>query len=338
MGVDAMEQFVEIAGRLFTLRDVLPSDRDDVLGLHNRVFGSKVDAAWYEWKYHDGGGEAVGLWLGKELVAHCGGTPRVVSHLGRAERDLQIGDVMVAPEWRGVLTRRGPFFHVSDRLYASRLGAGERFHAAFGFPNERHLRLAVKMGLSWDCGPVQALYWHGQDKLPRLGWPWRAEQLSVDDPDFDVVINRAWSAMARDASGFSMGVRDATYLRWRFARRPDQGYRFVQLRRPWLRRPSGVAVLGQATVAPNFLQWLDWVGPLALLPKACLLAREVAARDGSAGLTTWASSAVALALAATGVTQRVPAAVLGVPKASDMTPEEVRQLHWWLMAGDTDFL
>ena len=41
-----------------------------------------------------------------------------------------------------------------------------------------------------------------------------------------------------------MGVRDAAYLRWRFAMRPDQAYRFVQLRRPWQRLPCGVVVLG----------------------------------------------------------------------------------------------
>ena len=99
-----------------------------------------------------------------------------------------------------------------------------------------------------------------------------------------------------------------------------------------------MAVRGAAAAAPNYLQWLDWVGPLALLPMACTLARLEAARSGSAGLTTWASPAVALRLADTGVTQRSLAAVLGVPKASDLKEEQVLHLDWWLMAGDTDFL
>ena len=213
---------LEIAGTVFTLRDVGPSDCTAVLGLHRRVFGSTVDAAWFDWKYRHGGGEAVGLWQGNELVAHCGGTPRTVLHHGRPARDLQIGDVMVAPEWRGVLRRRGPFYHVSERLYSSRLGPGKNFFAAFGFPNERHLRLAVKMGLSWDGGPVEALSWSGTGALPRLGWSWRAETLAVDHPEFDRRVNHAWSAMQQEADQYSMGVRDAAYLRWRFARRPDQ--------------------------------------------------------------------------------------------------------------------
>lgn len=331
-------QTIEIAGTTFALRDVGLSDCAAVLNLHRRVFGSLVNEEWFDWKYRLGGGEAVGLWLGDELVAHCGGTPRTVLHHGRPARDLQIGDVMVTPQWRGVLTRRGPFYKVSDGLYSSRMGPGRDFFAAFGFPNERHLRLAVKMGLSWDSGPVEMLSWQGDASLQVLGWSWRAEVLTPDHPDFDRKVTQAWAAMQQDASRYSMGVRDAAYLRWRFARRPDHSYRFVQLRRPWQRAPSGLVVLGPVVEAPGYLQWLDWVGPIELLPTACRLARLEAAREGSSGLTTWASPAVAHHLAGTGVTQRSLAAVLGVPKASDLTQEQVQQLNWWLMAGDTDFL
>ena len=78
MRYDTGVQTLEIAGTVFTLRDVAPSDCTAVLSLHRRVFGSSVDAAWFDWKYQHGGGEAVGLWQGNELVAHCGGTPRTV--------------------------------------------------------------------------------------------------------------------------------------------------------------------------------------------------------------------------------------------------------------------
>jgi hypothetical protein len=88
-----------------------------------------------------GGGEGVGAWHDGRLVAHCGGLPRNILHQGILQHDLQIGDVMVAPEWRGILTRHGPFFHVSKKFYDSRLGRKNRFHMGFGFPNARHLRL-----------------------------------------------------------------------------------------------------------------------------------------------------------------------------------------------------
>jgi hypothetical protein len=29
---------------------------------------------------------------------------------------------------------------------------------------------------------------------------------------------------------------------------------------------------------------------------------------------------------------------MGVPVASDLTAEQAQNLHWWAMAGDTDFL
>lgn len=330
-------QALEIAGQAFTLRDVVPADRADVLHLHHRVFGSTVDATWFNWKYRDGSGEAVGLWQGAELVAHCGGVPRAVWHQGRPLQDLQIGDVMVAPEWRGVLTRRGPFFLVSERFYASRLGAGQAFHAGFGFPNERAFRLGDRLGLNWNAGQMEVLTWLGPPSR-RLGWGWRAEPLHLSDPAFDEAVAHAWAAMKAQTVTYSIGVRDAAYLRWRFGRRPDQAYDFVQVRRPWRRQPDGVAVLARPANSQFCAQWLDWIGPPELLATACRLCRVQVARTGAAGLTTWASPAVANHLAGTGVTQRAVAAVLGMPKASNLTADQLPRLNWWLMGGDTDFL
>ena len=101
MRYDTGVQTLEIAGTVFTLRDVGPSDCTAVLGLHRRVFGSTVDAAWFDWKYRHGGGEAVGLWQGNELVAHCGGTPRTVA----ATYSAEILDGAVRASARGELDR-----------------------------------------------------------------------------------------------------------------------------------------------------------------------------------------------------------------------------------------
>jgi hypothetical protein len=84
--------------------------------------------------------------------------------------------------------------------------------------------------------------------------------------------------------------------------------------------------------------WLDWVGPLQLMPVANLACRLEAIRAGAAELTAWASAAVAEQLAGTGITQRELCAKIGIPCASDLKPEEVSGLRWWFMGGDTDFL
>ena len=84
--------------------------------------------------------------------------------------------------------------------------------------------------------------------------------------------------------------------------------------------------------------WLDWVGPLPLMPLVSTACRQEAGRAGAAEMITWASPAVAKQLADTGITQRELCAKIGIPRASDLKPEEVSGLRWWFMGGDTDFL
>ncbi len=165
----APEQTVRVGEHTLTVRDVQPADRSSVLALHERVFGSGATPAWFAWKYGNdadqGRSEGVGVWHEAALIAHCAGIPRRLWRAGLPTKGLQIGDVMVDPGWRGILTRRGPFFHASQRLYATRLGKlGQRpFQLGFGFPNERHMRLAVKSQLAYDGGHLYDLRWSTSD-------------------------------------------------------------------------------------------------------------------------------------------------------------------------------
>ncbi|TXH31961.1 MAG: GNAT family N-acetyltransferase [Burkholderiaceae bacterium] len=331
---------LDIAGKRLILRDITPDDQREVLALHHQVFGSSVDARWFDWKYVTGQGEGVGLWSGESLVAFCGGTPREVLDKGVSKRFLQIGDVMVSPEWRGVFGRKNPFFYVSERLYRTRLGGEGDFRAGFGFPNQRHLRLAVKTGLSHDAGEVGGLQWLlDRSNPPALSnWRWRSEPLDPGQRSFDRAVDRCWQRMRTGCTDGWVGVRDANYVRWRFIDRPDKHYRFLALRRPWRSEPEGLAVLALPVAASEALPWLDWVGPKDLLHEAWAIGMQQACRDGSAGLTTWASPAMADLLARTRPTRMGTAAGVGVPTASALTTAEIGALNAWWTGGDTDFL
>lgn len=342
---------VQVGACALTLRDVAAGDMAAVLSLHTRVFGPEVNAPWFAWKYgqaaHQGRGQAVGVWHGNELIAYCGGLPRTLWRGAQSLRGLQIGDVMVHPDWRGILTRRGPFFHVSRQFYDSRLGAApdHAFELGFGFPNARHLRLAVMLGLLHDGGVVEALHWNtAPDPQLRLPWHWRWQALSATDAGFDRAANAAWQSMLAQAGGLTLGQRDAAYLRWRFVDRPHAWgtpataparYRFFALRRPWSATPAGVAVLDVRSTSAH---WLDWVGPTDLMPLASQACRLEAARSGASELTAWASPAVAQQLANTGIARRAVCAGLGIPTSSIVAPGDLPGLRWWLMGGDTDFL
>ncbi len=348
---DRTADTVRVGEFALTLQGVVPGDMAAVLALHTRVFGPQVDARWFVWKYgsaaQQGRGQAVGAWHGSELIAYCGGLPRTLWQQGQSRRGLQIGDVMVHPDWRGILTRRGPFFHVSRRFYESRLGAAQDrpFQLGFGFPNERHLRLAVKLGLLRDAGAIEALHWNTAPAATLcLPWNWRWQALLPTDAQFDRTINTAWQSMLAQAGGLTLGQRDAAYLRWRYVDRPASvglsagapvRYRFFTLRRPWSTRSAGVAVLDLRSTSAH---WLDWVGPLELLPLASRACRLEAARAGASGLTAWASAAVAQQLEHSGIARREVCARLGIPEASSLGPQDVPESGWWLMGGDTDFL
>lgn len=341
---------VQVGESTLTLRNVLPSDIQAVLALHTEVFGSGADVSWFDWKYgqspNQGQGRAVGAWHDRQLVAYCGGLPRTLWLRNTNLRGLQIGDVMVHPAWRGILSRRGPFFQVSKRFYDSQIGTPDKpFELGFGFPNERHLRLAVLLGLLHDGGVIESLLW---SSLPaasfRLPWHWRWQPLAPSSPRFDRAVNAAWTSMQTELPGVMLGQRDSAYFRWRYADRPNTSranadrtprYRFFELRSLWQRTSSGIAVM---ELKPTTCHWLDWVGPARLMPLVSHACRIEAACAGASALTAWASSAVAGHLMHSDIQHREVCAGLGIPASSDLGPHDMADMQWWLMGGDTDFL
>lgn len=338
----------QVGGFDLTVREVHASDDDAVIDLHRLVFGPEVDRAWFAWKYgpSTGQGQAVGVWHDDSLIAFCGGLPRVMWHQGTQCKGLQIGDVMVHPKWRGILSRRGPFFQVSKAFYDSRLGtvATHDFQLGYGFPNERHLRLAMVLGLLQDAGEVEALHW-SKDVAPPASLPllWHWQELDSSSPLLMQATNSAWHAMRAEGADLTLGERDAAYLQWRYVHRPPtpgtesamSRYRFFGLRRKWSTRYAGVAVMD---LRSRCAHWLDWIGPprlLVLALKACRIQADLAGADE---VTTWASAEVAAQLAHSGISQREICAKFAIPSASDLAPSAIGKLRCWLMSGDTDFL
>ena len=334
-GTDACATDVcAIGGRRFEIRDMRAQDMDEVLTLFCRVFGQTPGPDWFAWKYGRGGGAAVDVRDdARRLIAHYAGFPRSLLWTGRPVRAIQIGDVMVAPELRGVLTRRGPFFQACHRFFGSHVGAGRAQELAFGFPNERHLRLGVALDLYVDAGPIHALRWATHTRTVPPWWHW--SELDVADARTDAEVDSAWAAMAADMRDAVIGDRSCRYIRWRFIDRPDRRYRLFRLRRRWSPWPAGIAVL---RIENGSAEWLDWIGPPRAMPVAARALALEAGRAGVAALSAWASPAVAQALDGTRAEKVATAARLAVAKCSLLTPQAIAAARWWFMGGDTDFL
>lgn len=328
---------LSIGGRPMVLRRLMSHDMHDVLALHQRVFGGEVDLPWYAWKYQLGAGEAMGVWCDGALIAHCAGFPRLFSFRDGSAPYLQIGDVMVAPEWRGILTRHGPFFHVSQGLYGSRLGGAGPYPVGFGFPNARHMRLAVKSGLSWDCAAMHELEWTGPCPRQLSDRLWRLLPLSPAEEQFDASVETAWLRMRQDAGAVRLGDRSSSHVRWRYASRPGPSHHFFKICRPWSEQTLGLVVLGPVT-PDRPVHWLDWIGPVGMMSLASRLCRQAAAKLGASSVVTWASPAVMIALQPSAFSRQTEVARIGVPVASAVSTKEVADMNWWFMSGDTDFL
>lgn len=321
-------------GQPYAIRDVAPDDAPEVLRLFHEVFGHQTDSRWYAWKYITGGGNALGLWDdSKHLKAHCAGTPRTVSWCGKPVAGLQVGDVMVSADIRGLLMRKGPFQQVSSRFYASRVGDGRPYQLAWGFPNQRHMRLGVKLDLFWDAGTISQLSWGVGKGRPS---PWYTlTALTGAEKDFDKQVDAAWQAMAADLQDHVLGVRNAAYIRWRFLARPDREYQLFSLRRRFTGKVLALIVM---RIADGRAELLDIIGPRSAVQSAVHAAINQSARSGATALTAWASPALVEVVENTGAEVTLSGASLAIIKESAFSGVDLTAARWWWMGGDTDFL
>lgn len=328
----AEDSTVKIGAQGFRIADIRPEDEEDVLRLFSEAFGFCPPSGWYAWKYADGKGQAVGLWDEQgRLVAHFAGFPRKLYWCGKAVEGIQIGDVMVAPKMRGLMTRRGPFYQVCKHFFPGRVGENLPFRIAFGFPSERHLKLATALDLYHDAGVIYQISWPVRQQSLPPNWRWAP----IDEKHLVSLTGPVWEAMRKDFADYVLGMRDPQYLRHRFLIRPDRTYRIYGLRRwPW-RRTEAIAVMN---LQPGRAELLDVVGTRALLGDVIRAATAEAAKAGAETMTAWASPAAAELLVKAGGSITGKAAHLGIPNASVLTAHEAAAAPWWWLGGDTDFL
>lgn len=322
-----------IGNHHFRVGNIGAADEPEVLQLFAEAFGHTPDDRWYHWKYSRGRGEAVGLWNESgQLVAHYAGLPRTLLWHGKRMEAVQIGDVMVLPQVRGLMTRKGPFFQVCTRFFDSRVGEGKSYRLAFGFPSQRHVQLGVTLGLYHNAGKIHLLRWAARSKHISPWWRW--SPLAENSITLEQQVTETWEAMARDMGDCVLGVRDLDYLRWRFLERPDKQYRLFCLRR-W---PTGsTAAIVVMRFAEGCAELLDVIGARNTFKMAIQAAIAEAARAGAAELTAWASPASAAAIGIGAVVEESGAS-LAIARASALTADEVTAAQWWWLGGDTDFL
>jgi len=300
--------------------------------LFAQVFAKDMSHALWAWKYADGRGMATLAWKGDELVAHYGGLLRRLWFLGELRPGVQIGDVMVSPQERGVLTRKSAFFQTAATFPERWVGYGQQVFLGFGFPNFHAMKVAERLGLYAEVGRMAEIHWPALSTRARLLSTVRL--LTADEGRLPAIVAELWTKMAEDLSHHVVGVRDWAYVRHRYAQHPQRNYHFLWVKHRWSGQSLGLAIVWRDG---EQCQLLDFIGSLLHLKTTLLQTRRVLASWQLAHMTTWVSDGFKPDfLAAGGVEHpldvRIPTSIWTQGVAA-----ETLKNRWWLTLGDTDF-
>lgn len=296
-------------------------------------FGHAMQDALWQWKYGANRGVATAVWHPDgQLTAHYGGMFRQVLDAGQPCRAIQIGDVMVRQQDLRNLVRKGPFFLAASHFLDRHIGFGKPAKYGFGFPNQRAMRIAERLGLYQATGHIKSVIWPVADGAA-LPW-WIKLEPILRSQSHERDIARLWRAMARALPSAIVGVRDAARIQYRYLDHPEHPYRVWLLRHRLTRRPVGLIVLRDH---PDRTDLLDLVADTRHWDWCALAARQLAARAQRPSVQAWVSASF---------TQHFQAphdeydldVIIPCNTWSPGPDAQSQRNRWFLMGGDTDFL
>lgn len=296
----------------------------------NGIFGENKPEKWLSWKYGAGKGFSYSL-IDKQdnFVANWSAFPTNLEWNNKTISAVQNGDVFVDPRLRGILRKRGPLFYLSERFLRENMVLNKRYELAFGFPNDRHMRLLHKLGLFENLFEMRLVKWHRKKKIKQFGAFCRKIEKK---PSIRWLKARCRSVHTSTAE-FVAVQRNPEYLLWRYWAHPQHSYIFYKVQPSLFAEPT-LAIL---RYIENNLYIIDLIGPISHVQTVIEILSSNLLPDESKCLNAWASPFAASVMpqpdgiGSTG-------AYFAYAVRSTPSPDVARLLKWWLLAGDTDFL
>lgn len=326
--------------------EVGEQDLEEVRALFAQVFGTEMAPQLWHWKYGGGRGLATGTRSDDgALLAHYGGTVRTLLMGGVPMGCVQVGDVMVAPQVRGILSRRGPFATAARRLIEGHIGTPLGFACGFGFPNERAARLGKLLGLYVPACRVLQLHWPQwqgwREWVAR--WQWRLTPVDWSDARTDARLGALWTRLRQGLPirDWVVPQRDAAWWRHRFANHPQGHYRCFWVHRRFSTRALGAVVLRPGAAEGDACELLDWLALPQDAPALLAAVRSQCARCG-VGTMAWLSESLAqevlpAAALSDARSETACTAIWSVRRSPTLLLPDAMGRRWWLTGGDTDF-
>ena len=240
---------------------------------------------------------------------------------------------MVDTSERGTLTRRGPFFLMAATFLERYIGYGKPYLVGFGFPNERAMKVAERLGLYAEVGHMTEFSWGTRTRFPL--WGTRLNLIGREQADFAATAaDQCWQNMAADLQTAIIGVRDWQYLLNRYLDHPNQQYQIMLVRNRFSKHARGILVL---RYDPEGCEIIDLIAPLAEIPLLITHARRLAGMHGARRVFCRITANFSGYFAVAGGTQRTVNIHIPANAWSNGPSPKILKDHWWLMSGDKDF-
>jgi len=300
--------------------------------LFRRIFHHEMPTELWQWKYAAENSHALGIWRENRLIAHYGGIGRSILFFGKHENAVQIGDVMVETKERSSLTRKSPFYMMAATFLEHFIGYGKRYLIGFGFPNQRAMKVAERLGLYGEVGEIVELSWKPQSRPPLI----RTHLKLIDLPTKANIkaVNQCWQNMAANMQTSVIGLRDWPYIQQRYLYHPSQRYQIILVRNRITQHPRGILILRYDA---NECEIIDLIAPLAEIPLLITQAKRLATLGKSSRLFCRITKNFTECFDRTHPTQQATGIKIPTNVWCDGPSVELLKNHWWLMGGDMDF-
>lgn len=314
---------------MWKTRWAVPEDLPVLLDLFERAFGHPMPQQEWEWKYRLATSPGVVCLYEETIIAFNGGMPRGAVVKGAPCSIVQMGDVMVDPAYRGVLTRRGPFFQVVQAFFGEKVGEHHAHRYAFGFPHARSAKLGSMLKLYCTTDRIVEAQW---PSIHKRRWRSTAKPLQ---PSHAPIVDQLWEKMVKGLEEYAVGTRDWQWLKHRYFEAPARGYLCWLIVERLTNRALGVCVLRQHN--SDTVELLDIVAPPEAMTEVVHCAQHIASRLGAKNLMAWLTPTVAACLAATKPQLTQTDVVIPGSQVNGLSLGMEVSERWWLMGGDTDF-
>lgn len=310
----------------WNIKHVEPKYQPAIAKLFRSIFESEMSFAFWRWKYSNGGGGSILAERDGKIVGHYGGIYRNILLFGESDWAFQICDVMVTPEERGIFTKDGPF-NLMARTSAEIYGP-----LGYGFPNERHAKLAEKAGIGNSMCEMIELSWKPRHSIKKSLYKF---QLFKEPTPFWIrETNGCWHKMAKSLSSDVVGIRDWDYISSRYVNHPQTKYDILIISRFLGIRTLCVAVFKKEG---NTVEVMDVIAPVDAMSTVFEALQLFFVGSFDLEIVFWIADNQFAHFKDSA--PRVRKLNISVPNSAWTNHPRAAAMKnkWWLTSGDTDF-